>query len=153
MERDIERPRPKVCLTRGLENPLFQKIQDHQFKHPCCNSECSCTVTASSQGSASPHCFSSPGSSKVWSISRATAWSSTQWLSWRQQKARQQECGFGVKEAQEFSSQTLPPPSMVKLSLCLYSQKCLHFLNWNFPTKENRNLEKTLATSKFSLSG
>lgn len=149
-----------MILPQGLENCLFQQIQD------CTHISLSIPVTTVSApalslpraevprsledqgGSAFPRHFSSLGSSKVWSVSRATAWPRTNWLSRGQWKA--QECGLRVKDTQEFSSRTLPPLAMVKDSLCLYSQKCLDCFNWNFHTKINP--ETTLATSKFSTS-
>jgi len=153
----------KYDLTQALANPLFQQIQH------CMHISLSILLATVSSpalsvlraevlgspedqgGSALPHCFSFLSSSKVWSISRATAWPSTTWSSWGQQKA--QECGLGVKDAPQFSSQTLPPPPTVKLHLCLCSQKCADSFKWNFPTEGKKSLEKTSATSKLSQVG
>lgn len=60
------------------------------------------------EGSASPHYFRSLGSNNVWNISRATAWPSTNWLSWRQQKA--QECGLGSRMHKWFPAKCFLPP-------------------------------------------
>lgn len=123
-------------LIHGPENSLFLQIQEGthiSLSNPGCNSECSCTVTAESWITQIP---GRPVTLKVWSTSRAEAWPSTNGLSWGQQKA--EECGLGVEDAQEFSSQTFPPHQMVKLSFCLYSQKCLDCFNWHFPRKEKK---------------
>lgn len=137
-------------MIHGPENPLFLQIQDGthiSLSNSGCNSECSCTVTAESWSTTS---LEDQQGSRM-EYFKGYSMASTNGLWWGQQKA--EECGLRVKDAQEFSSQTFSPTKWQN-SLCLYSQKCLDCFNWHLPRKEKKKKPgKTLATSKFSLSG
>lgn len=141
-------------MIHGPENSLFLQIQNgtHKFKQSWWQQwvllHCHCRELK----------YQIPGRParlKVWSISRAKAQPSTNGLSW-DSKRRRRNVALGSRMHKNFPAKHFPPPNLkLKLSLCLYSQKCLDCFNWHLPRKEKKKktLKKTLATSKFSLSG
>lgn len=128
----------------GVEKNLcFHQIQDCTY---ICLSIPVANVAAENWGTCSlaraQHRLSLPlrvllGSSKVCSISRAKAQPGTHTLSQIQQKT--QECGLGVKDAQEFSNQTFFFPPHVSFLRNVWA-----VLTKVLSQKQARNLEKML---------